>query len=110
MAYLEVVVPTASHDERTVFVDGVQAVHVARQPAQELRDRAIFEQYAGRPLTNAECARIATVYDMSEAHIDLTTILARKDVTIAFLYLSRIAPEETIEQRHHVAKELAGQA
>ncbi|MEO8700012.1 MAG: hypothetical protein ABI867_08205 [Kofleriaceae bacterium] len=45
---------------------------------------------------------------MSEAHIDLATILARKDVTIAFLYLSRIAPDETIEQRHHVAKHLAG--
>ena len=36
--------------------------------------------------------------------------LARKDVAVALLYLSRVAADETIEQRHAVAKHLAGVA
>ncbi|MEO8700015.1 MAG: hypothetical protein ABI867_08220 [Kofleriaceae bacterium] len=108
MLYLRAVVPTATQSEAMEFLERVEELHIERQPAQELRDRAIFEHYAGRTLTNAECAHIATVHDMSPAHIELGQVLARKDVTIAFLYLSRIAPDETIEQRHHVAKELAG--
>ena len=74
----------------------------------ELRDQRIFEHYAGRPLEPAERVRAGTVYKMTSAPVELAKTLALKDLTVAFLYLSRVAPDETIEQRQHVAKHLAG--
>jgi hypothetical protein len=83
-------------------------MYITRRPPADLPNRELFEAYAGRPLEPAEQVRVAAVYDMSPAHIALTELLGKKEVTIAFLYLSAIAPNETIEQRHYVAKHLAG--
>jgi len=45
---------------------------------------------------------------MTSAQVVLAKTFALKDIAVAFMYLSRVAPDETIEQRHYVAKHLAG--
>ena len=47
---------------------------------------------------------------MTSAQVELAKMLALKDLRVAFLYLSRVAPDETIEQRQYVAKHVAGLA
>jgi hypothetical protein len=48
------------------------------------------------------------VYKRTSAQVELARTFALKDLTVAFLYLSRIASDETMQQRHYVAKHLAG--
>jgi hypothetical protein len=107
--FLRAVVPSAMYPEiEDLLENRIQDMYIARRPPPDLPNRALFELHAGRALEPAEQVRIATIYDMSPAQIALGEILAKKDVAIAFLYLSRIAPNETIEVRHDFAKHLAG--
>lgn len=108
LLFLEALVPTAKHQDVIDYIDSVQDVYIVRFPAPELPDQRIFEHYAGRPLEPAERVRAGTVYKMTSAQVELAKMLALKDLTVAFLYLSRVASEETIEQRQYVAKHLAG--
>jgi len=108
MLFLQAVVPSGEFREILDYIDSIQDVYVARFPPPELPDQRIFEHYAGRPLEPAERVRAGTVYKMTSAQVELAKMLALKDLTVAFLYLSRVAAEETIEQRHYVAKHLAG--
>jgi len=110
MLFLQAVVPTATRQDIVDYIDNINDVYVVRFPAPELPDQRIFEHYAGRPLEPAERVRAGTVYKMTSAQVELAKVLALKDLTVAFLYLSRVAAEETIEQRHYVAKHLAGLA
>ncbi|HEU4731154.1 MAG TPA: hypothetical protein VFT22_24845 [Kofleriaceae bacterium] len=110
LLFLEAVVPTARRQDIVDFIDSIDDVYVVRFPPPELPDQRIFEHYAGRPLEPAERVRAGTVYKMTSAQVELAKLLALKDLTVAFLYLSRVAADETIEQRHHVAKHLAGLA
>jgi hypothetical protein len=106
--YVNAVVPTAKHADVSEFVESIDEVYVTRFPPPELPNEPIFEQYAGRPLMPAERVRVENVYELSSSQIELAKLLAHKDVSIAFLYLSRVAPNESTEQRHYVAKHLAG--
>jgi hypothetical protein len=108
MLFLQAVVPTAKRLDVLDYIDNIQDVHVVRFPPPELPDQRIFEHYAGRPLEPAERVRAGTVYKMTSEQVELAKTLALKDLAVAFLYLTRIAPDETIEQRHYVAKHLAG--
>ena len=108
LLFLKVVVPTATHRDVVDFMDTIEDVYVVRFPPTELPDQRIFEHFAGRPLEPAERARVGTIYKMNPAQLELATTLARKDRAVAFLYLSRIAPDDTIEQRNDFAKHLAG--
>jgi hypothetical protein len=108
MLFLQAVVPTAKRQDIVDYIDSIEDVYVVRRPPPELPDQRIFEHYAGRPLEPAERVRAGTVYKMTSAQVELAKTLALKDLTVAFLYLSRVAPDETIEQRHYVAKHLAG--
>lgn len=108
MLFLQAVVPTAKRLDILDYIDNIQDVYVVRFPPPELPDQRIFEHYAGRPLESAERVRAGTVYKMTSAQVELAKTLALKDLAVAFLYLSRVAPDETIEQRHYVAKHLAG--
>lgn len=110
MLFLQAVVPTAKFQDILDYIDNIQDVYVVRRPPPELPDQRIFEYYAGRPLEPAERVRAGTVYKMTSAQVELAKMLALKDLAVAFLYLSRVAPDETIAQRHHVAKHLAGLA
>lgn len=106
--FLQAVVPTASFRDVIDYIDSIQDVYIVRYPPPELPDQRIFEHYAGRSLEPAERVRAGTVYKMRGAQVELAKTLALKDLTVAFLYLSRVAADETIEQRHYVAKHLAG--
>jgi hypothetical protein len=108
MLFLQAVVPSGGFREILDYIDSIQDVYVVRFPPPELPDQRIFEHYAGRPLEPAERVRAGTVYKMTSAQVELAKTLALKDLTVAFLYLSRVASDETIEQRHYVAKHLAG--
>ena len=108
LLFLHAVVPTAKRLDLVDYIENIEDVYVVRFPAPELPDQRIFEHYAGRPLEPAERVRAGTVYKMTSAQVELAKKLALKDLTVAFLYLSRVAAEETIEQRHYVAKHLAG--
>jgi hypothetical protein len=108
LLFLQSLIPTAHHQDLIDYIDNIQEVHVARRPPPELPDQRIFEHYAGRPLEPAERVLAGTVYKMTSAQVELAKALALKDLAVAFLYLSRVASEETIEQRHYVAKHLAG--
>jgi uncharacterized protein related to proFAR isomerase len=108
LLFLDAVVLSAKHQDIIDYIDSVQDVYVVRFPPPELPDQRIFEHYAGRPLEPAERVRAGTVYKMTSAQVVLAKTLALKDLTVAFLYLSRVASDETIEQRHYVAKHLAG--
>jgi hypothetical protein len=108
LLFLHAVVPTAERRDIVDYIDNIQDVYVIRWPPPELPDQRIFEHYAGRPLEPAERVRAGTVYKMTSAQVELAKTLALKDLTVAFLYLSRVAPDETIEQRQYVAKHLAG--
>jgi hypothetical protein len=108
LLFLQAVVPTAKRQDIVDFIDNIEDVHVVRRPPPELPDQQIFEHYAGRPLAPAERVRAGTVYKMTSAQVELAKTFALQDVAVAFLYLSRVAADETIEQRHYVAKHLAG--
>jgi hypothetical protein len=108
LLYLQAVVPTAKRLDAVDYIENIQDVYVVRFPPPELPDQRIFEHYAGRPLEPAERVLAGTVYKMTSAQVELAKALALKDLAVAFLYLSRVASEETIEQRHYVAKHLAG--
>jgi hypothetical protein len=108
LLFLQALIPTADHQDLIDYIDNIQDVYVVRFPPPELPDQRIFEHYAGRPLEPAERVRAGTVYKMTSAQVELAKTLALKDLAVAFLYLSRVAPDETIEQRHYVAKHLAG--
>ena len=108
MLFLQAVVPTAKYQEIVDYIDNVQDVYIVRQPPSDLPDQQIFEHYIGRRLEPLERVRVGTVYKLRSAQVELATVLAQKDLTVAFLYLSRVAPDDTIEQRHHLAKHLAG--
>jgi hypothetical protein len=108
LLFLQTVVPTARHQDVIDYIDNIEDVYVIRRLPAELPDQRIFEHYAGRPLEPAERVRAGTVYKMTHAQVELAKTLALKDLAVAFLYLSCIAPDETIEQRHYVAKHLAG--
>jgi hypothetical protein len=108
MLFLQAIVPTAKRLEILDYIDNIQDVYVVRFPPPELPDERIFEHYAGRPLEPAERVRAGTVYKMTSEQVALAKTLALEDLAVAFLYLSRVAPDETIEQRHYVAKHLAG--
>jgi hypothetical protein len=108
MLFLQAVVPAAKRREILDYIDNIQDVYVVRRPPPDLPDQQIFEHYAGRPLEPAERVRAGTVYKMTSAQVDLAKLFALKDLAVAFLYLSRVAADETIEQRHYVAKHLAG--
>jgi hypothetical protein len=108
MLFLQAVVPTVGYRDVLDYIDNIEDVHVVRHPPPELPDQRIFEHYAGRPLEPAERVRAGTVYKMTHAQVELAKTFALKDLTVAFLYLSRIAPDEAIEQRQYVAKHLAG--
>jgi len=108
LLFLQAVVPTAKFQDVIDYIDNIQDVYIVRFPPPELPDQRIFEHYAGRPLEPAERVRAGTVYKMTSAQVELAKMLALKDLTVAFLYLSRVAPDETVEQRHYVAKHLAG--
>jgi hypothetical protein len=110
MLFLQAVVPTAKRRDIVDYIDSIDDVYVVRFPPPELPDQRIFEHCAGRPLEPAERVRAGTVYKMTSAQVELAKAFALKDLAIAFLYLSRVAPDETIEQRHYVAKHLAGLA
>jgi hypothetical protein len=107
MLFLKAVVPTATHQDVLDFMDTIEEVVVVRRPPSELPDQRIFEHFAGRPLEPGERVRVGTVYKMTPAQIDLAKTLAQKDRAVAFLYLSRIAPDDAIEQRNDFAKHLA---
>jgi hypothetical protein len=106
--FLRAVVPTAEFQDVLDYIDSIQDVYIVRFPPPELPDQRIFEHYAGRPLEPAERFCAGTVYKMKSAQVQLAKTLALKDIAVAFLYLSRVAADETIEQRHYVAKHLAG--
>ena len=108
LLFLQAVVPTAEYLDIVDYIENIQDVYVVRHPPPELPDQRIFEHYARRPLDPAERVRAGTVYKMTPAQIELAKTFALQDIAVAFLYLSRIAPDDTIEQRHHVAKHLAG--
>jgi hypothetical protein len=108
LLFLHAVVPTAKRLDLVDYIENIEDVYVVRFPPPELPDQRIFEHYAGRPLEPAERVRAGTVYKMTSAQVGLAKTLALKDLTVAFLYLSRVAPDDTIEQRHHLAKHLAG--
>lgn len=108
LLFLRAVVPTAKRQDIIDYIDSIEDVYIMRFPPPELLDQRIFEHYAGRPLEPAERFRAGTVYKMKSAQVELAKTLALKDLTVAFLYLSRVAPDETIDQRHYVAKHLAG--
>ncbi len=110
MLFLKAVVPTAAHRDIIDFIDNIEDIAVVRLPPPELPDQRIFEHFAGRPLEPAERARVGTVYKMNPAQIELAETLARKDRAVAFLYLSRVAPDDSIEVRNELAKHLAGLA
>ena len=110
MLFLQAVVPTATRLDIVDYIDNIQDVYVIRCPPPELPDQRIFEHYTGGPLAHAERVLAGTVYKLTSAQVELAKLLAPKDLTVAFLYLSRVAPEETIEQRQYVAKHLAGLA
>jgi hypothetical protein len=76
--------------------------------APALPDQHIFENFAGRPLEPAERPRVGTIYKMTPAQIELAMTLAQNDRVVAFLYLSRIAPDDPIEARNDLAKHFAG--
>jgi len=108
MLFLQAVVPTAEFRNILDYIDNIEDVYVVRRPPPDLPDQRIFENYAGRPLEPAERVRAGTVYKMTSAQVELAKTLALKDLAVAFLYLSRVASDETIEQRHYVVKHLAG--
>jgi hypothetical protein len=108
MLFLRAVVPTAERQDVFDYIDSIEDVYVVRFPPPALPDQRIFEHYAGRPLEPAERVRAGTVYKMRSAQVELARALALKDITVAFLYLSRVAADDSIEQRHYVAKHLAG--
>lgn len=108
LLFLQALIPNADHQDLIDYIDNIEDVYVVRFPPPELPDQQIFEHYAGRPLEPAERVRAGTVYKMTSAQVELAKTLALKDLAVAFLYLSRVAPDETIEQRHYVAKHLAG--
>jgi hypothetical protein len=108
LLFLEAVVPTEKRQVIVDYIDNINDIYVVRFPPPELPDQRIFEHYAGRPLEPAERVRAGTVYKMTSAQVELAKTFALKDLTVAFLYLSRVASDETIEQRQYVAKHLAG--
>ena len=108
MLFLQAVVPTAKHQEIVDYIDNVQDVYVVRRPPPDLPDQQIFEHYVGRRLEPLERVRAGTVYKLRSAQVELAATLARRDLAVAFLYLSRVAPDDTIEQQHYLAKHLAG--
>jgi hypothetical protein len=108
LLFLKAVVPTATHREVVDFMDTIEGVAIVRRPPPELPDQRIFEHFAGRPLEPADRARVGTIYKMNPAQIELVETLARKDRAVAFLYLSRVAPDDSIEVRNELAKHLAG--
>jgi hypothetical protein len=84
MLYLKAIVPTADHDAVMKLIDGdLERVAIERRPPE--------------PLANEK---------MSTEQIELARTLARANVAAAFLYLSRIAPDESTERRHELAKHL----
>ena len=107
MLFLRAVVPSAEFDAINFYIDDVQRVYVERFPPPEIPDQRIFEHYAGRSLKPAERVLAGTVYKLSGVQIELLQLLARRDVTVAFLYLAYVAADDPIEVRHQVAKDAA---
>lgn len=108
MVYVKAIVPTAGHADVRRFLDeDIQRVAIERRPPAELPNQDMFEREAGRPLRPMERARVGSFEKMSREQIALARTLARTNLATGFLYLSRIAPEETTERRHELAKHLA---
>lgn len=107
MLYLKAVVPTADHDAVMKLIDGdLQRLVAERRPPEPLPNENLFEVHIGRPLRPHERVRVESFEKLSGDQIELARTLARANIAAAFLYLSRVAPGESTERRHELAKHL----
>lgn len=108
LVYVRAIVPTANYaDVKKLIDEDIERIAIERRPPEELPNQHMFEHHAGRPLRPMERVRVESFEKMSHEQIELARTLSRADPTTCFLYLSRIAPGESIERRHELAKHLA---
>lgn len=118
LLYLNFLVPSASMDALTPFIDDIANVIAARgsqgfasgargPQSDDWPNLPLFERYAGRALSPAEKRPATNLQELSPAHLAITSLLAQQQETVAFLYLRRIAPSAAIEACSDLVKRLA---
>jgi hypothetical protein len=126
--YLNFLVPSAPMDVLTPFIDNIASVVAARkyptsnraQPSgddsssgarstqsHDWPNLPLFERYAGRALSPIEKQPANSLEELSPAHLAITSMLARQERTVAFLYLRRIVPSAAAGACDDLVKRLA---
>ncbi len=108
MLFLRAVAPDADRRAMQRLVDDIEGVVAARKPPRDWPNLPLFERHLGRPLVPSEKATAVTLATLSPTHLAVATELAHKELPVAFLYLHRVVPNESIDACQALAKQLAG--
>ena len=104
--FVRAIVPTARPSDIRRIVDEIDDMISARR-RPEWSNLALFERYLGRPLVAAEKSSAPALDTLSSAQLAVATAIARQEITVACLYLHRIAPTEHVDACQVLAKQLA---
>lgn len=104
--YLRSIVSTSLTQEFQTIIDDFASGLRSTQP-KEWPNLPLFERYAGRVLSPAEKQSVASLEELSPAHLAIASMLAREEHPIAFLYLRRVVPSAALEACGDLVKQLA---
>lgn len=71
-----------------------------------LANAALFERYLGRTLATPEKVRVSGIKDLSPAHLAVASALLHAEQAVGFMYLHRVAPTSSTEERSELAAKL----
>jgi hypothetical protein len=107
LVYLRAVVPSSRSPANSRFADQIDEIIATR--FHLLGDLPLFEHHAGRALSVAEKTRVATLPELSPAHIAVAATLARQKVVVALMYLRDLVRSASSEECEVLAERLAAE-
>jgi hypothetical protein len=98
-AYVRAVVPSADRSEVRNFVLNIQDFIDEKFPPPQLAMEHFYVRELGRPLTDAERRRAASIPDLTRAQVAVARELSSRDRTIGLLYLRDVVKSAAIHER-----------
>lgn len=105
-AYVRAVVPSAEWSDLHGLVMDIQNFIDKKYPPYKLPMEHFFIQELGRPLTDEERWRRASISDLTRAQVAVARQLSSKERVIGFLYLRDVVKSATIRELESFADAL----
>jgi hypothetical protein len=99
LAYVRAVVPSADRSDVRHFVYTIQDFVASKYPPAQLAMEHLYGRELGRPLTDEERRRVASIADLTEAQVAVARQLASRERTFGLLYVTDVVKSAAMHER-----------